>query len=114
MKYSPMVRRILDAADRSGLSDREVSKKAELNVTFVRDLRDGDSREPKRSSVEKLAKALQYHATWFLDGTGPKLLSETEEISAQIARESQALDPEDQEAVLDLVLRLKRLKNPAA
>ena len=119
MTYTPVVARILDAVDEwiahnPEASDRSISVAADLNPTFVRDLRNGDSRDPRSASVAKLAKILGLNAQWLQHGVAPKRADQGLEVLDAIAAEVSHLDDDDQAAVLDMVRRLRRRGKPAA
>ncbi len=113
MSGSPIADRVIQAADADPRSDRAISKAAGLNDTFLRDVRNDRSREPKRESVVKLAEALKVRPQWLLDGNRPKYSKGGKSVTDQIAAESETLDDDEQVFVLEMIRRLKSTSDVA-
>jgi len=65
MEPSEVARAVERRMKALGLSPKSLSKKAGLNETFVRDLLEGRSRNPRADSLQKLARGLDLHGRRF-------------------------------------------------
>lgn len=63
-----MRERIRAEMSAQGLNPKSLAKKAGLNETYVRDLLEGRSQDPKLSKVLALAQALGKSLSWLIEG----------------------------------------------
>lgn len=82
-----MRERIRAEMDRQGLNQKTLSLKAKLAETYVRDLLEGRSEDPKLSKILAVAQALGKDLKWLIEGED---LSELEQIVRRLPKASQA------------------------
>lgn len=63
-----MRERIRWEMDRQSLTAKELARRAKLNETYVRDLMEGRSQDPKLSKILALAEALGKDLSWLVEG----------------------------------------------
>jgi transcriptional regulator with XRE-family HTH domain len=63
-----MRERIRAEMEAQGLNPKTLSKKASLSETYVRDLLEGRSQDPKLSKIQAVADALGKSLAWLTDG----------------------------------------------
>ena len=63
-----MRRRIRTEMDAQGLTQAELARRAGLNLTYVRDLLEGRSQDPKLSKILAVAHALGKDLSWLVEG----------------------------------------------
>lgn len=64
-----MLARIRTQMEALGLTQKELAKRAGLNETYIRDLLEGRSQDPKLSKIQAVATALGKTLSWLVDGT---------------------------------------------
>lgn len=92
--------RVQKRLEELGMARRAASEAAKLNETFIRDLVDGRTKNPRVDSLAKLAVVLKTNVEWLRTGKGDPDAKEdphTAEIIGIIPR----LKPDDREKVKD-------------
>jgi transcriptional regulator with XRE-family HTH domain len=71
-----MRERIRAEMDAQSVTAKELARKAKLNETYVRDLLEGRSQDPKLSKILAVAQALGKDLSWLVEGVEPSELAE--------------------------------------
>lgn len=82
-----MRERIRAEMDAQRLTQKELARRAKLNETYVRDLLEGRSQDPKLSKILAVAQALGKDLAWLVHGIAP---SELAEILSRLPAKAQA------------------------
>jgi transcriptional regulator with XRE-family HTH domain len=71
-----MRERIRTEMDAQGVTAKELARRAKLNETYIRDLLEGRSQDPKLSKILAVAHALGKDLSWLVEGAEPTELGE--------------------------------------
>lgn len=108
-----LIQRIAECLKETGWSDRGASLKAGLHQGFIREIRRGNSKDPRPENLSKLAETFGRADAWLAKGVGRKARygEDTTDREKRLVQQFRSMSPEVQDTAESMLAILARTED---